>query len=236
MQDNAFENISVFYIILFLFLIKSYEMNEGKKLSSLLRYEKTDMSKLTTSKKIYLAAIICVMVIIFCFSATPIDQSTSESHTVGKAIGTVFVPGFKDEPEKKQLAFAIKIDHPVRKTAHMTEYAVFSIFLMLFFLPQNIANSKNINYEISVKQAESINSKNKINDNFDKYTESRNTNSKNNAILAFRIHHPVLSSALFSEAFALLYACTDEFISFSPMAEAAISPMCSSTLQARLLQ
>ena len=58
-------------------------MNEGKKLSSLLRYEKTDMSKLTTSKKIYLAAIICVMVIIFCFSATPIDQSTSESHTVG---------------------------------------------------------------------------------------------------------------------------------------------------------
>lgn len=42
-------------------------------------------------------------------------------------IGQLFVPGFEDWSDKEQEAFAEKVDHPVRKTAHAMEYAVLGL-------------------------------------------------------------------------------------------------------------
>ncbi|MCR5467440.1 MAG: VanZ family protein [Lachnospiraceae bacterium] len=75
-------------------------------------------------KKIFLVLAIIWMAVIFSFSAKDADSSTAESNVVGLAVGHIFVPGFDNMSEEEQLAFADKIEYPVRKTAHMTEYAV----------------------------------------------------------------------------------------------------------------
>ena len=170
------------------------------------------MSKLSVSKKIYLGLIIAMMITIFCFSATPADQSSQESYAVGRMVGYIFVPDFKNKSAAEQLAFAKKIDHPVRKTAHMTEYAVLSIFLMLFFLPQGssytLQASENTAPENSIK---SQNDSEAPENSIKSQNDSENSMRLSAKTSAFRRRHPVLSSALFSEAIAFLYACTDEF-------------------------
>ena len=67
------------------------------------------------------------MVVIFSFSARPAEQSTGDSRWAGHMIGQLFVPGFEDWSDKEQEAFAEKVDHPVRKTAHAMEYAVLGL-------------------------------------------------------------------------------------------------------------
>lgn len=67
------------------------------------------------------------MAVIFSFSARPAEQSTGDSRWAGHMIGQLFVPGFGDWSDKEQEAFAEKVDHPVRKTAHAMEYAVLGL-------------------------------------------------------------------------------------------------------------
>ena len=67
------------------------------------------------------------MAVIFSFSARPAEQSTGDSRWAGHMIGQLFVPGFEDWSDKEQEAFAEKVDHPVRKTAHAMEYAVLGL-------------------------------------------------------------------------------------------------------------
>ena len=43
--------------------------------------------------------------------------------------GHLFVRGFDSWTEQEQLDFARKIDHPVRKTAHASEYALLGMLL-----------------------------------------------------------------------------------------------------------
>lgn len=71
--------------------------------------------------------VLLFMLIIFWFSAQPADDSTQMSHHVGKTVGRLLIPGFSKWPQDKQEDFAQKIDHPVRKAAHATEYAVLAI-------------------------------------------------------------------------------------------------------------
>ena len=80
--------------------------------------------------KVFFVLTIIWMVIIFSFSARPADVSTEDSYAVGLKIGSVFVSGFDELSEEEQLAFAAKIDHPVRKTAHGLEYAVLGILVI----------------------------------------------------------------------------------------------------------
>lgn len=75
-------------------------------------------------RKIYITLTIIWMIIIFCFSARNGVTSTGDSHYIGMKVGEVFVPGFEQWSEQRQLAFAQKADFPIRKSAHAMEYAL----------------------------------------------------------------------------------------------------------------
>lgn len=77
---------------------------------------------------VFLILSIVWMIGIFLFSAQPADESTETSLYVGEAVCSIFVPGYRSMPEDEQTALAERIDHPVRKTAHATEYAVLAVF------------------------------------------------------------------------------------------------------------
>lgn len=67
------------------------------------------------------------MVVIFCFSAADGDDSSKTSGWVGRMIGHIFVSGFDDMSEAEQEAWAEKIEYPIRKAAHATEYALLAL-------------------------------------------------------------------------------------------------------------
>jgi VanZ family protein len=69
------------------------------------------------------------MGVIFGFSSRTADESTKESNVVGMLVGKIFIPEFKDWSEEEQLRFAQDWEYPIRKTAHMTEYAVLGFLL-----------------------------------------------------------------------------------------------------------
>ncbi|MBS5430148.1 MAG: VanZ family protein [Lachnospiraceae bacterium] len=90
------------------------------------------------------------MAVIFGFSAKPAEESADMSLSVGRWIGQAFVPAYDGWDEGKQETFAEKIDHPVRKCAHASEYAVLGMLLAPLFLTwgtdknQNPAQGKRI--------------------------------------------------------------------------------------------
>ena len=67
--------------------------------------------------------------VIFCFSARNGIESTEDSYAVGMEVGRIVHPDFEEWSGDEQLTFAEKVDHPVRKLAHATEYAVFAMLL-----------------------------------------------------------------------------------------------------------
>ena len=75
-------------------------------------------------RRVFLILMILWMAGIFVFSSRSGDESAEDSYFVGAMVGDFFVPGFDEWSPEKQQEFAEKIDHPVRKTAHATEYAV----------------------------------------------------------------------------------------------------------------
>ena len=78
-------------------------------------------------RKVFLAITLLCMAAIFLFSSRTGAESTGDSYFVGNIVGEVFVPGFDNWSPEEQQAFAEKIDHPVRKTAHAMEYAVLGL-------------------------------------------------------------------------------------------------------------
>ena len=70
------------------------------------------------------ANVLLMMVLIFLFSAQPGDRSDETSLSVGGVIGQIFISDFEQWTPEEQFAFAERINHPVRKLAHATEYAV----------------------------------------------------------------------------------------------------------------
>ena len=70
------------------------------------------------------------LMVIFSFSAKKADESTVMSHSVGKLIGNIVIPEYRSWPEDKQEQFAEKIDFPVRKCAHASEYAVLGVLML----------------------------------------------------------------------------------------------------------
>lgn len=70
------------------------------------------------------------MIVIFSFSAREGDDSENQSIKAGMAVCHIFVPGFDDLSEQQQIHMAQTIDHPVRKIAHATEYALLAGLLL----------------------------------------------------------------------------------------------------------
>jgi VanZ family protein len=68
--------------------------------------------------------------VIFCFSSRNADESTEQSNAVGMLVGRIFVPDFEEWTAEKQLDFAEKWEFPIRKSAHMTEYAILGFLLV----------------------------------------------------------------------------------------------------------
>ena len=77
----------------------------------------------------FLIITIVWIIVIFSFSAKPAEESDDMSLSVGYTIGQIFVLGFEEWPAVEQEDFAEKINYPVRKCAHATEYAVLGVFL-----------------------------------------------------------------------------------------------------------
>lgn len=82
-------------------------------------------------KRIFIILTIAWMIIIFLMSSQPAPDSTETSLAVGHAVCTLFVPGYSKMSTDDQLQLAKMIDHPVRKTAHATEYAILAILVFL---------------------------------------------------------------------------------------------------------
>jgi len=85
-------------------------------------------------RKIYIISTIIWMITIFCFSARNGVTSTGDSHYIGMKIGEVFVPGFDQWNSTRQLAFAQKVDFPIRKSAHAMEYALLGFLITGSFI------------------------------------------------------------------------------------------------------
>lgn len=78
---------------------------------------------------VWLIITVVWMTVIFCFSAQPADVSTDTSLRVGMTIGKMSVPDFSKLPKEEQIDYAKKIEFPVRKMAHVTEYAILGCLL-----------------------------------------------------------------------------------------------------------
>ena len=78
---------------------------------------------------VWLIITVVWMTVIFCFSAQPADVSTDTSLRVGMTIGKMSVPDFSKLPKEEQMDYAKKIEFPVRKMAHATEYAILGCLL-----------------------------------------------------------------------------------------------------------
>lgn len=78
---------------------------------------------------------------IFAFSSRSGSESADDSYFVGTMVGELFVPGFDDWSVQEQQEFAQKIDYPVRKTAHATEYAILGILAAGVCIPTSVRKS-----------------------------------------------------------------------------------------------
>ena len=85
-----------------------------------------------TSKRVIVFRVLVIlwMIVIFLFSAADGNESSKTSGWVGRIIGSIFHSDFEDWTEEEQEAYAEKIEYPIRKAAHATEYAVLAL---LFF-------------------------------------------------------------------------------------------------------
>lgn len=70
-------------------------------------------------------------VLIFNMSSNPAGESDKMSMYVGRKVATVFIPSYNEMTYDVQQTIAEKLDYPVRKAAHMTEYAVFAVLISL---------------------------------------------------------------------------------------------------------
>ncbi len=69
------------------------------------------------------------MCVIFYYSHRPAEVSAQDSYEVGMMTGRVVIEDFEEWSFVDQLAFAMKVDHPIRKLAHFTEYFILAVLL-----------------------------------------------------------------------------------------------------------
>ncbi len=91
--------------------------------------------KVPVRKTVFLVLALLWMGVIFFLSSRDAETSTRESYYIGMQIGSVLHADFHEWTEEEQLAYAERIDHPVRKGAHMFEYLVLGMLLTGALLP-----------------------------------------------------------------------------------------------------
>ena len=89
---------------------------------------------------------VCWMLVIFWFSAAPAPESSEMSYTVGIQIGKIAVADFDAWTTEKQNAFAEKIEYPIRKMAHATEYAILGMLMSEAVYAYGVCGKKVIRY------------------------------------------------------------------------------------------
>ena len=89
---------------------------------------------------------VCWMMVIFWFSAAPAPESSEMSYTVGIQIGKIAVADFDAWTTEKQNAFAEKIEYPIRKMAHATEYAILGMLMSGAVYAYSVCGQKVIRY------------------------------------------------------------------------------------------
>lgn len=88
---------------------------------------------MTLRRRIFIVVACIWMIVIFSFSAQTADVSGKGSLTIGKIICRIFVENYQEKSEEEKELLAEKIQFPIRKAAHMTEYAVLAgLFLGVF--------------------------------------------------------------------------------------------------------
>lgn len=88
--------------------------------------------------RIILACLIALnLAVIFGFSEEPAAKSSDTSQSVTKTIAEITVPDFDKKPEQEQKRIIKKMDPPVRKLAHFSEYASLGALVFLFLLTWN---------------------------------------------------------------------------------------------------
>ncbi len=88
--------------------------------------------------RIVLAVLIALnLAVIFGFSGENAEKSTQTSSTVTEEVAKVVVPDFENKPPQEQQAIVKKMDPPVRKIAHFSEYASLGALIFLFLLTWN---------------------------------------------------------------------------------------------------
>lgn len=107
-------------------------------------------------RKVFLVLTILWMVLIFAFSARPAEVSSEDSRSIGLLIGELFIPGFEEQSAEAQNKFAEKVDHPVRKAAHASEYAVLGLLTAGVYIAGGAADAEKVNDK---KKADIRNSK-----------------------------------------------------------------------------
>lgn len=95
-----------------------------------LEMEKYEMNDITLRQWIFRISALLWMLVIFFFSAQPATVSTQTSLTVGRKICSIFVRGYGEKSEKEKTELAEKIEYPIRKMAHATEYAILAILFL----------------------------------------------------------------------------------------------------------
>ena len=101
-------------------------------------------------RMIFIIFAICWMMVIFHFSSKNADESTKDSNAAGMLVGRIVYSDFNVWPEEEQQVFAERWDYPIRKTAHMTEYAI------LGFLFVGSVRSEKQRYKFSIFTAYAI--------------------------------------------------------------------------------
>ncbi|MGF0032687.1 VanZ family protein [Bariatricus sp. SGI.154] len=134
------------------------------------------------------------MALIFMFSAAPADDSSELSLSVGCVIADVFIPEFSDWSDARQEAFIERIDYPVRKCAHASEYAVLGTLLMPAFQSYN-------------KDSRKGDKKRYKKGSYDKGDYNKKSCRKNSMNISINIRKSIYYSVITGVA----YAASDEF-------------------------
>lgn len=82
-------------------------------------------------KKLLTILTLLWMVFIFFMSSAGQETSDGQSDAVCDLIGSIFVEDYEDLPPEEKAEWQDRITFPVRKGAHMTEYAILGALLAL---------------------------------------------------------------------------------------------------------
>ena len=150
------------------------------------------MNQMHRRSRICFVLAILWMAVIFMLSSRPADLSTQDSNFVSLAILHVTVPDFETRPMEEQAALIQAMEYPVRKAAHMTEYAILAMLWAGTFLPAartDVSGKAGIPKDSGIPRYSGI--------------------SKDSGVSGESTLFP--KAAGISLLISMLYACTDEF-------------------------